>query len=108
MVHTYEEVKKACQRAVEEAWNKTNNKGQFFFAGFCFVRFKGLKNKNKLEKLGFDVNKGSEVGFYINAEDLFEMPDYIRNSGDNDIKAMWHQSLALKEGIDCWVDSIID
>ena len=89
--------------------------------GFCFIRLKGLTNKNKLEKAGFDLNKSYKSGYYIDASDLFEEPDYIKSSGDHDIRVMWRQSLALKEiagrvacemlkndGIDCWLDSMVD
>jgi hypothetical protein len=120
-MNKFTDVKKACQEAVEEAWNKSENKSEFFFpAGFCFIRVKGLKNKNALEKAGFNLKKSYKVGFYIDVDDLFEMPDYVKNS-DGETRAVWKQSLLLKEiagkvackmleenGVDCWMDSIVD
>ncbi len=108
MVFTYEEVKKACQKAVDEALNKAENKSQFLFAGFCFIRFKGLANKNKLVKAGFDVQKHHESGFYINADDLFEAPGFDQSMILKEIAGKVACSMLEKSGINCWLESFTD
>lgn len=115
-------IKALSQNAIDEVWDNASpdEKRSFAYCGFAWVKFKGVKIKNLLEKAGLEVSKNSEGGYSLSVYQFYNStPAYADNEYERN--ACYGQSMTLKEvvgetvskelkllGIDCWVDSRSD
>jgi len=133
----YDRIKAECQRVAEETYAKLhsgipnselNADSRLPSAcGFGWVKFKGVKNKNYLEKAGFKIDKDYPSGYSISLYPLYDEPEWVKAipdapSGYNNARAVFQQSVEIEEavaqklaemlkdefGVECWADSRLD